>query len=41
MNEAMLTEIRQKKKKKKKKETAKYLDCNFIRINPDKKDFSA
>ena len=22
-------------------EIAKYLDCKFIRINPDKKDFSA
>ena len=27
--------------KKRQTEIAKYLDCKFIRINPDKKDFSA
>ena len=33
-------EIKQNKKKKK-KELKEYLDCKFIRINPDEKDFSA
>ena len=29
------------KENKRQTEVAKYLDCNFIRINTDKKDFSA
>ena len=29
------------KENKRQIEIAKYLDCKFIRINPDKKDFSA
>ena len=29
------------KENKRQTEIAKYLDCKFIRINPDKKDFSA
>ena len=29
------------KEKERQTEIAEYLDCKFIRINPDKKDFSA
>ena len=40
MNLVIKTEIKQKGNKRQ-KDLKEYLDCEFIRINPDEKDFSA